>query len=273
MAHQYVDEVLRVTAESAHGETFQRVCRERGIDARAAGLPKLGAAPSLDKDLERIRKLLALASSANQHEAELAMKRAHELMLRHNLDRVRDRCDYEVRWVGDPRKRTTRVEADVIGVCMEFFFVEAIRVHAFAPALGRDGLVYELLGTPANLDTAVYVYEFLMATAERLWKANRSDERVKSGRDRLAYQAGVIRGFREKLRAERVELTSTGLVWVGDRGLSAFYRRRHPHVVTRRRWARNTAAHAAGREAGARVVLHKPVSSTGTGSRKLLGSG
>src|SRR5262245_241759 len=36
MAHQYVDEVLQVVGETAHGETFQQVCAAVGIDARAA---------------------------------------------------------------------------------------------------------------------------------------------------------------------------------------------------------------------------------------------
>ncbi|MEO7094539.1 MAG: SprT-like domain-containing protein, partial [Polyangiales bacterium] len=39
LAHQYVAEVLKATGEAAHGPTFQRVCDERGIDARAAGQP------------------------------------------------------------------------------------------------------------------------------------------------------------------------------------------------------------------------------------------
>src|SRR5262249_26364067 len=30
MAHQYVEEVLKVRTETAHGETFRRVCAERG---------------------------------------------------------------------------------------------------------------------------------------------------------------------------------------------------------------------------------------------------
>src|SRR5689334_9966036 len=35
MAHQYVDEVLGVRDEPAHGPAFRQVCEERGIDARA----------------------------------------------------------------------------------------------------------------------------------------------------------------------------------------------------------------------------------------------
>ena len=37
MAHQYVDEVLGVHDETAHGETFRQICTERGIDAREIG--------------------------------------------------------------------------------------------------------------------------------------------------------------------------------------------------------------------------------------------
>ena len=84
MAHQYVDEILGVRDETAHGDTFRTTCAERGIDARAAGAPVVGDrerdAPEADRVLERIRKLLALAASANQHEAESAMRRAHELV-------------------------------------------------------------------------------------------------------------------------------------------------------------------------------------------------
>jgi hypothetical protein len=276
MAHQYVDEVLGVHDETAHGETFRQVCAERAIDARAAGAPlgldhPAGEAHALD----RIRKLLALAGSPNQHEAELAMNKAHELMLRHNIDAIRARTErgFEVRHVGDPARRTTRVESEIANILAEFFFVEVIRVPVYLPRLGKRGAVYELIGTPHNLDMAEHVHAFLLATAARLWRENRHDARVRSGRDRLAYQAGVVVGFRNKLLLDRSILKSgQGLVWVGDRQLGTFYRRRHPHVVTRRSRVSVGGAHQAGREAGTKIVLHKPVTSTGSGGR-LLGGG
>jgi hypothetical protein len=268
MAHQYVDEVLRVSGETAHGPTFQRVCKERGIDARAAGAPAATDAPALDKVLERIRKLLALAGSPNQNEAELAMRKAHELMLRHNIESAEKR-EYEVRHLGDPEKRATRVQVDIAGLLSEFFFVEVIRVPTFVARTGAKGRVFEVVGTRPNVEMAEHVYAFLLATAERLWRENRGDARVRSGRDRLAYQSGVIRGFRDKLLAERHQLEGTGLVWVGDGGLDAFYRARYPRVVTRRRWVKQNRALAAGAEAGRRVVLHRPVQ-TSTNAGRLL---
>lgn len=271
MAHQFVDEVLRVRGETSHGETFRRMCAERGIDPRAAGDPTAasradperpdGAADPADRVLDRIRKLLALAGSPNQHEAEIAMRKAHELMLRHNVEVAATHAlrSYEVRHLGDPHKRGTRVESEIASLLSELFFVKVIRVPVYLPQLGKSGHVYEIAGTRANVEMAAHVYAFLLATAERLWLENRHDARVRNGRDRLIYQSGVIGGFRDKLLAERTGLQETGLVWVGDGDLDRFYRARHPHITTRRHLVRMNGAHAAGREAGRTVVLHKPV--------------
>ncbi|MEO6774918.1 MAG: DUF2786 domain-containing protein [Kofleriaceae bacterium] len=267
MAHQFVDEVLQIRDETAHGDTFRRVCEQRGIDGRANGAPVVRAGPELEaanRTLDRIRKLFALAGSSNQHEAETAMKRAHELMLRHNIEQLPIVHEFEVRHLGSPRRRTSSVEAEVVGLLSELFFVEVISIPVYVAQTGGHGRVYEIAGTLANVEMASHVYEFLLATCDRLWRENRTDARVQSGRDRLAYQTGVIRGFRDKLVCDRVELRGVGLVWRGDRRLEEFYRRRHPRIVTRRRSLRVGDAHHAGREAGRTVVLHKPVT-TGPG--------
>jgi hypothetical protein len=268
MAHQYVDEVLLERGEAAHGATFQRVCEERGIDAKAAGAPVPANGIEVDRVLDRIRKLLALAGSANQHEAEVAMRRAHELMLRHNVEHAAQRT-YEVRHLGDPKRRGTRVEAEVAGLLGDYFFVKVIRIPYYLPAEGRQGNVYEIAGTRANVEMAAHVWAFLLATCARLWDEHR---RAHRGRDRLSYQCGVVRGFGEKLRAERVELKGTGLVWRGDAGLDRYYCGRNPRITTRSRSIRLDGAHAAGREAGRNVVLHRPVEHGGSGTVRLLSS-
>ncbi len=267
MAHQFVDEVLGVKDEPPHGPTFGRVCAERGIDARAAGAPiVMGEARLEDRVLDRIRKLLALAGSENQHEAELAMKKAHELMLRHNIEQAATNHAYDVIHLGTPSRRASPVELEVMGIISEFFFVEVIRVPVYQPLGGAHAQVFEVIGTRENVAMAEHVHAFLMGTAERLWRENRGDRRVRGGRDRLAYQSGVMRGFRDKLVGERKELAGVGLVWVGDGNLDTFFRARYPRITTRRRHVRASGAHAAGREAGRTVVLHKPVTSTGTPS-------
>jgi hypothetical protein len=266
MAHQYVDEVLGVHDERPHGDTFRQLCAALGIDARAAGspAPAAGAPAAPDRLLARVRKLLALAASSNQHEAESAMQRAHELMLRHNLDAAAAaERTFEVEHVGNPSRRGTQVEAAIVGLLTEFFFVRAIRIPVYLPRAGKRGHVYELSGTRANLDLAAYVHAFLLRTAERLWTERRADPRVR-GRDRIAYQSGVIRGFHDKLRADRRSLAGTGLVCRPDAALTDFFDRRTPRTRRRRAPAPSGAAHIAGREAGARVVLHRPIDTTPT---------
>lgn len=272
MAHQFVHECLNVRDETAHGPAFQKVCKERGIDARAAGLMKSeGREDGASRIVERVQKLLALAASSEQHEAEAAMRKAHELMLKHNLESLHT-LDYEVRHLGEALKRRTSMERDVIALLTEFFFVEAIEVPVYLPLTGKSAHVFEVCGTQANVAMAEHVFSFLLGTAERLW-ASAKKARTLDGKERVPFQSGVIRGFGEKLRAERQTLRGTGLVWVGDAQLERFYRARHPRIHRSTRWQRMSEGHALGREAGRNVVLNKPVTSGPSGGPRLLGSG
>lgn len=273
LAHQFVDEVLGVHDESAHGPTFARVCRERGIDARAVGRPD---APLGDDEtsrvLDKVQKLLALATSSERHEAEAAMRKAHEIMLRHNLSLAHlEAASFVVAHLGDPSRRRSSMEREVVALLTEFFFVQAIEVPVYLPLVGRDGTVFEICGTRENVALAEHVFAFLVATAERLWQAARRSGKL-PGTERVPYQTGVVRGFGEKLRAEREVLRGTGLVWVGDAALERFYRARNPRVSTSTRYQRLGEGYAMGKADGRSVVLHRPVESgTHTTSPRLLG--
>jgi hypothetical protein len=276
MAHQFVHEVLGVLDEAAHGPTFRRVCAERGIDGRAAGLvDATEGADATSRVVARVQKLLALAGSSERHEAEAAMRKAHELMLRHNLDAVQlgaggtGEGGYEVRHLGDPARRRSSVERDVVALLTEYFFVEVIEIASYVPSTGKSGVVFEVCGARANVAMAEHVFGFLVGTAERLWQDARRRRRL-PGVERVPFQSGVIRGFGEKLRAERETLRGTGLVWVGDAALERFYRARHPRIHRTTRWQRMSEGHAMGREAGRGVILHRPVTSGPSGGPKLL---
>lgn len=269
MAHQFVDEVLECRTESAHGPEFRRVCAERGFDARAAGVPE--AAPlegDRAKILDRIAKLLALAESPNLHEAQSAMNAAQRLMLKHNIESVASggRNDYGFRHLGKPTGRVeewARVLAVILG---DHFFVQAIWVPVWRPLEGKRGSVLEVCGTPENLEIAEYVYSFLQATAERLWKEYQRDSRISSNRDRRSYIAGVMSGFREKLNEQRTLSRERGLVWVGDAELDGFFHQRHPYTRTTQYTGRRRGeAHAEGRAAGRSIVLHRGVGDSGGG--------
>lgn len=277
MAHQYVREVLGRTDEPPHGPTFQQVCERLGIDGAAAGMPKAsGTSEDENRVLDRVAKLLALAESPNVHEAQAATSAAQRLMLKHNLDlaAARSKRGYSFRHLGKPSGRISEAERWIANILREHFFVETIWVPAYRPADGKSGRVLEICGTPANLELASYVYDFLLHSGERLWIAHKKANGIRGNRDRRTFLAGVMAGFCDKLRSERRENEKAGLVWVGDAELGRYYRRRHPSIrLTKYEGSSRNEAHAHGKAAGRKLVLHRGIEAKATSSGKLLTSG
>jgi hypothetical protein len=275
MAHQYVHEVLGAHDETAHGAAFRSVCERLDIDATASGMPRpRGALPDEEgRALGRIAKLLALAESENRHEAELAMREAQRLMLKHNIDAAKTgrRGDYGFRHLGAPTGRLQpqqRVLASILG---EHFFVETIWVSVHRPFEGKPGTVLEVCGTEPNLEMASYVHDFLLRTAEHLWQSHKRASGIRGDADRRSYLVGVMRGFRDKLDEDKRVQRTEGLVWVGDRELSRYFRRRYPRQRSVYSNARaDPAAFAAGQKAGRSIVIHRPVTAGPRGGARLL---
>ncbi len=261
MAHQYVHEVLGMRSEGPHGPRFRQVCADRCIDGRAAGMPEPGTTRS-SKVLDRIRKLLALAGSPEEHEARAAMRAAKRLMLEHNLElsRLDAPATYTFRQVGPVRARTPKHERLLAGILSKHFFVQAIWVPGFDVTRSARGRILELCGSESNLDIAAYVHEYVLRTGESLWRQHKRRQGITADRDRRAFLEGVMVGFWEQLEDQAEESEQRGLVWLGDPGLQDFFGRRHPRV---RRTAsspmRSNAAHHAGRAAGRELVVHKGV--------------
>jgi hypothetical protein len=264
MAHQYVDEVLGVRDEPAHGPAFRRACEERGIDARASGAPQADQAAAQNPVLERIAKLLALAESPNEHEAQAAMSAAQRLMLKHNLEAAVSggAASYCFRHLGRPTGRVSEHERRLAMILDEFFFVQVIWVPVWRVSEAKRGSVLEVCGSRDNVELAAYVYDFLSYTADALYRADRKRRGDRSHQARRKFLAGVMSGFHDRMRRERQRSAEQGLVWVGDAELRGYFRRRHPHV----RWARHAVsthgeAYARGQTAGRNIVLHRGVKS------------
>lgn len=273
MAHQYVTEILRNTDETAHGPAFARVCAERGIDARAAGTP-VGTIEGSHHALDKIRKLLALAESANQNEAEAAMAAAQKLMLKYNLEEVarnRNR-EFVVAYLGEPTGRVQESQRVLAAIVHKFFFVEVLWLSVWRPLEAKRGTILEVCGTAPNVEMAQYVHAFLSDSAERLWRQHKQARGIRTDRDRRRFQAGVMTGFYKKLDDERAPRQQEGLVWVGDPQLTQHFRVRHPKTTTAYYGTSSgSEAHRHGRAAGEQLVLHRGIKSGSSGNTKLLG--
>jgi hypothetical protein len=123
-----------------HGEEFHNICRQFGW-----GSEVYGAYANLDfennrvqdenektqKLLLRLKKLLALASSDNAHERELATLKANQLLLEHNLDLTKshslgEEVVYVKRVLSAVRKSTKHV---AIYEILKTFFVSPVFNH------------------------------------------------------------------------------------------------------------------------------------------------
>lgn len=277
MAHQYVAEVLKVTDETDHGPAFRQVLGRMGHDVEE------GEAPAEDPALAKVRKLLALAGSSNPHEAQSAARAAHRLMLARNIDLAKARAasGYAVRRIGVPKARHDAWEKLLFGVLSSHFFVQVIWVpdldtRTVQVRRGRSSFqqrsAAECTGTPANLEIAAWVHDFLISAAERAWREHRLGQGLTGDRERRRYLAGVMVGFRQKLEEEARRCQAEGLVWVGDPGVDDLVARRHPRLVSRRSIrVAGSAAFQQGKEDGRQIVLHKPIRSRGGGGGLLSG--
>lgn len=256
LAHQIVDELMGGD-ERPHGPRFRAV------------LDDLGALPSQADEpppvVRRVRKLLALAGSPNQHEAELAMAKAQQLMIRHRMEvAVLDtRGGFVRRQLGTPKVRQPRWRSTLAAVVAHHFFAEVIRTTAYLPHERRWGAVWEIIGRPEDVDMTSYAFDFVQRTAERLWTEHRRAN-PGVGRARERFLMGVVIGFDSRLEANVEQARETGLVVVSDPELGAAWARRHPRVRRRSSSYRVDQHFHAGKDAGSRLVLHRPVGSRGT---------
>ncbi len=260
MAHQYADEVLGASGqgETAHGQAFRRACRLLGIDHHASMRPNSEPPPIL----VRIRKLLALAESHNEHEASLAMARARELMDKYELELGETTPDFCYLYLGLPRKQRAAIDQMIATALVRFFNIKVIWVPSRMLLDESNVWLLEACGTPTHLEVAEYVYDFLRCELEILWLRYRQRNfHVKGKSLKREYQLGVMRGFIHKL-TEVQEPQSPGreLVLLRQAQLLNFFQQRHPQLRSGGRLSyRETDTYKAGFAKGRELEIRKGV--------------
>lgn len=276
MAHQYVDEILHVQNEGPHGEAFKSACEKlRCVSKARASSEDLDVEEIADDRILRLlQKVLSLADSPNENEAQAAMQKAHQLLLKYNIDLVKlnQNRRFEVRSLGMVKGRHTSAELWLASLLNRFFFVETLWVQSYDAFRDQLGTELQVYGTVENLDMAVYVHDYLSHLLDGFWRDYRRDKGIRGNRERQRYFAGVLAGFFQKLEAQEQTLeTSQALVWKGDAQLQAFYRYVNPNVQTRHGGGvQATEVYLDGVKDGQRVTIHKPVGEKGDGVRGLI---
>lgn len=214
---------------------------------------------------KRIEKLLNLAKSGNEHEATAAMLKAHALMRQYSLS-VADVDVLASDWLTvdcDTVGKRCEKRRNVLHVLAKFFDVE------FFSQKTRAGRVYKVFGEQHKVSIALYVYNFLCATFERLWQ----EERKRSGlsvSDRNSYFAGLQRGLSETLRRNNPivsEEQEQGLVKASN-ALAVALSQHYPGLVSSKLRLKYTDAVHLGQRDGKNINIREGVTS-GSGQKQL----
>ncbi len=285
IAHQICSEIF-CDASGGHGRNFHRACDLLGLapEFRLAGgdLPQgfiSSAAVDQQTDkgrrfIKKISKLLALAQSANEHEANLAMTKAGELMDKYNLRQLEDDSSqgYGYLIINLKKKRTERYQRQICRILQEFFYVKIVFSSLYDSLLDTEHNIIELLGRRENIEVAEYIYFFLENKLKELWQQNRTRFRGNATRARNSYYSGLLAGFYDKLEQQNQNLkkhsvydhyssNTSALVVAEDQQLQNFIGNRYPRLCCRSRQKATIYrdSYDRGVEDGAKIVINKGV--------------
>lgn len=175
--------------------------------------------------LDKLAKLLELAESDNEHEAELAAQRASELMTKHSLEVA----DVEAHKVGASKPKIDRGRIDAASDDEPFSRVEnwhkslaasiAEVLNARVIFRGRGKLFeFRLIGPADSVTTARYLYLHLVQQINAMSRAAQRRHNEPQNAWRRSYALGMVSKTWIRLKAGKAEAmktaTSTALVWV-----------------------------------------------------------
>jgi hypothetical protein len=183
------------------------------------------------KIIERIKKLLALATSSNQNEAEIAAKMAYDLLARHNISMasVDREKHFTEEMAGKASKAMQCEELAVAEIVSNFFHVRGIfgrrRVSMEIKLDVRSVWVSQIsyVGEAHNVEIACYVHDFLLRSFKECWKAYSMANLSKGRGVKKSYILGLKTGLARKLMEQRSNMEQKeGLVLVEDSDLDKF---------------------------------------------------
>jgi hypothetical protein len=203
----YIEHHASGLDDRAHGPQFQSTCERYDLapEVRRASGDICAENDAIEGELKneaaiaKFRRLMSLAESDNEHEAALAIVRANELMVRHNLDATaatgagHGEIEYCVQVVIPCKRSSPRISA-IAQILSEFLVY---------PVQGSRGL--EVTGTHANVEHAEYIANYLDRALSGAWKRAKAAHPKRRLRER-PFMAAAAESYLEKLKRAKSQL-------------------------------------------------------------------
>lgn len=212
----------------------------------------------LEGILVKIQKLLALGTSSNPNEANVAIAKANELLVKHNLSLLDvDTHKRAKQYTEAEFDYTFAIEEKYIrDILSRFFYVKAILIpykHKWA-----------IMGTTENVAVASYMRDHISHKFNGAWHNYKKANNVKGIAGKTDFYRGLNSGLKEKLESERSRLVKEyGMIVLDkDPELEKNFNDKfkpQPHRGTLGRLTGDGQARNAGHSAGKNLSLNQGV--------------
>lgn len=147
--------------------------------------------------LRKVQKLMALATSSNKNEAEQAMIKSQQLLLKHNI---------ESRYIGGEeeekiflkrilKQKKENAKLRSIAVILGTFFVSTVYRRS------DDYIYLEILGSAVNVEIAEHVAIVLYDEMENLWSQAQDQANLSGMVAKNSFFLGLAKGYCDKVQA------------------------------------------------------------------------
>lgn len=187
-----------------HGAEFREFCCGKGwgeeVYKATTCLDDGFATTALEDNsiLRKVQKLMALSTSSNQNEAEQALIKSQQLLLKHNLDEKCIESDSEekvyMKRILKQKRQSSKMSS--IGRILQTFLV--------SPVYSRKGdhTYLEIVGSAINIEIAEYVALTLQSKLDDLWEqAKKQLLDIKGLVAKNSFFIGIARGYCHKIEA------------------------------------------------------------------------
>lgn len=271
MAHQWVYENYPNSDVSAHGKEFHQACEKLKLHAQyrstkvelASENPDFTIEEIANPLIEKVKKLMSLASSSNEHEASLAATKVRELYLKYNLEQadLGQKSDMAHILISTGKKRLSLIEKKIISMLVEFYFVQVIVVQEFNSKTLTHYQALEVIGLKENALMAEYVYHFLL--------------RASKSYPSTSMKLGLLDGFAQKLKGQVVDhmpQQQKGLIVRAEAELEDYVHDYFPRLRSLRSSSRQISSsdYNHGVQQGQKLNLNKPVTTKNNSLAGLL---
>jgi len=199
---------------AVHGKEFREICHTFGwgkevflekLNLEMANQRREGEIEK-EKIIIKIQKLLALSSSSNINESQLATQKANELLIKYNIERLSENCDEEVYVKRILKKGRTNGKLRAIYEILKTFFVSPVFNY------GKEGVYLEVVGKKVNVEMAEFVGLYLDRELESLWETIKIQEGIKGVRSKNSFMEGVAKGYIDKINEAQASETKALII-------------------------------------------------------------